>query len=639
MSKKIILVGNPNVGKSMLFNRLTGEYAVVSNYPGTTVDISKGASYISGEKWEVIDTPGTISLLPDSEDEQVTRDILFSESDYVIVQVADEKNIFRTLLLTFELVEFCVPMVLVLNMSDEAKAEGIRVDAEKLEKALGIGVVETVATAGTGIKELKKKIQNARMTDFSIGNPPQFEEFVKSVAGLLDIRARYAGIAARMLLSGDQSVLAYFDTAKSAGVKEKLSSYLGSIKANPRHVYIDFASHRAGQIAGEVVSASEGKNSDLLLKLGNLSMRPFAGYLIVAVVLFVMYEFVGVFGAGVLVDLCAKIFNNYINPLFVLLFDKIPVPHIVKSFFIGPFGVITMALTYAFSIVLPIVATFFVFFGVLEDSGYLPRLSAMLDRVFSVFGLNGKAVIPMVLGLGCGTMASLTTRILETRKERLLVIVLLAVAVPCSAQLGVTLGLLAGLSIMAFVIWFLSIIISLLLVGWAAEKLIPGCRQPFLLEIPPLRIPNMGNIFQKVRMRLMWYLKEAVPLFVLGTAILFFMDITGLLSLSERVLKPFISTGLGLPAETTSSFIMGFLRRDYGSAMLYNMAKHGLLTPRQVVVSVVTITLFIPCIAQFFVVVKEHGIKLALVILAFVMAYAFLFGGALNLLLKTTNLI
>jgi ferrous iron transport protein B len=245
----------------------------------------------------------------------------------------------------------------------------------------------------------------------------------------------------------------------------------------------------------------------------------------------------------------------------------------------------------------------------------------------------------MVLGLGCGTMASLTTRILETRKERLLVIVLLAVAVPCSAQLGVTLGLLAGLSIMAFVIWFLSIIISLLLVGWAAEKLIPGCRQPFLLEIPPLRIPNMGNIFQKVRMRLMWYLKEAVPLFVLGTAILFFMDITGLLSLSERVLKPFISTGLGLPAETTSSFIMGFLRRDYGSAMLYNMAKHGLLTPRQVVVSVVTITLFIPCIAQFFVVVKEHGIKLALVILAFVMAYAFLFGGALNLLLKTTNLI
>jgi ferrous iron transport protein B len=293
-----------------------------------------------------------------------------------------------------------------------------------------------------------------------------------------------------------------------------------------------------------------------------------------------------------------------------------------------------MALTYAIAIVFPIVGCFFLVFGLMEDSGYLPRLAVMTNQVFKKMGLNGKAVLPMVLGLGCDTMATMTTRILETEKDRTIVTLLLALGIPCSAQLGVILGMFASLPAIYLFIWIFVIAGLLILVGYLASRVIPGEGSDFILEIPPLRIPQFSNVVVKTLARIEWYLKEAVPLFMLGTVILFALHKTNLLTFIERAATPLIVYFLGLPAKVTEAFIIGFLRRDYGAAGLLILAKGGQLNPHQILVSLVTITLFIPCLAQFFMMVKERGLTKALWISAVVLPIAFGVGGIVNFVLK-----
>ncbi|MBN1822978.1 MAG: ferrous iron transport protein B [Endomicrobiales bacterium] len=632
MDKTIILIGNPNVGKSVIFNRLTGNHAVVSNYPGTTVDLARGISVFGGVKHQVIDTPGTISLLPTSEDEQVTRDVLVREKADVIVQVGDAKNLRRTLLLTMELLEFGLPMVLALNMDDEALERGIKTDARKLRDILGIPVVRTVAVTGEGMGELKKRVAEASPGSLTLRYRAEIEKAVSEIEGILPKETAYKRALSLMLLSQDASSQRYVDERLRAVLRKKLKEYVLKFSNHPRFLIFTARNNRANEILGGVMSVKAAAKPSRLEKLGDAVLKPFPGYLIALFMLFVMYEFVGVFGAGFLVDLLEKkLFGACVNPLLVKLADRAVPFTFVREMFVGEYGMLTMALTYALAIVLPIVATFFVFFGFLEDSGYLPRLSAMLNRVFSKVGLNGKAVLPMVLGLGCGTMAVLGARVLETRKERLMVTLLLSLAVPCSAQLGVILGLVSGLSWKVAVLWVFSLTLSLYVVGSAADRLIKGARSPFVFEIPPLRYPSLANILTKVRVRMVWYLKEAVPLFILGTFILFILDKTRMLGRIEAALSPLITGVLGLPVEATKSFVMGFLRRDYGVAGLFVLAREGMLDPRQVLVSAVAITLFIPCVAQFFMVIKEQGLKAACLIFVFALCYAFAFAGVLNL--------
>jgi ferrous iron transport protein B len=249
-------------------------------------------------------------------------------------------------------------------------------------------------------------------------------------------------------------------------------------------------------------------------------------------------------------------------------------------------------------------------------------------------GLNGKAVLPMILGLGCDTMATMTTRILETRKDKIIVTLLLALGVPCSAQLAVIFGMLAGFPAWIFISWALIIFGVILLVGFLAGKLVSGECASFILELPPLRWPQMKNILIKTLSRIEWYLQEAVPLFILGTLILFTLDKSGAMTSLEYWARPLVVNWLGLPVESTSSFIIGFLRRDYGAAGFFALAKKGLLTHHQVLVALVTITLFVPCIANFFVIIKERGWKTALAIVGVVVFIALLVGGMLNWVLK-----
>jgi ferrous iron transport protein B len=355
--------------------------------------------------------------------------------------------------------------------------------------------------------------------------------------------------------------------------------------------------------------------------------------------LYLTFLFVGVLGAGEAVDfLESTVFGELLGPAVTSFFTWLlgdpatsgPVARFFHDFFVGDYGALTMALSYAIAIILPVVGSFFLAFGVLEDSGYLPRLAVMMNRLFQAMGLNGKAVLPMILGLGCDTMATLTARILPTRKERIIVTLLLALAIPCSAQLGIILAILASMSPAGTLWWLGSVVFVIFLVGRLAAKVVPGSTGDFILELPPLRVPKLGNVIRKTVARMEWYLKEAVPLFFLGTAILFVMDRVGALQGLVSLSRPLVEGFLGLPAQTSEVFLMGFLRRDYGAAGLLEMWKAGGLTPVQAVVALTTITLFIPCLAHWFVMLKERGWRVTLAVTAFILPFALLVGGAMN---------
>jgi ferrous iron transport protein B len=399
---------------------------------------------------------------------------------------------------------------------------------------------------------------------------------------------------------------------------------------------ISRARHRAvAELLRQVFHVQRARDNTLRDSLGVLSMHPVWGVPVLAAVLFIAYEFVGVFGAGTLVKLVEDgLFGKVVNPAALGLAVRFLPWEWVRDLFVGRYGLVTMALTYAIAIVLPVVGTFFVFFGVLEDSGYLPRLAVMVNRIFRGMGLNGKAVLPMILGLGCDTMATLTTRILPTRKERALVTLLLALGVPCSAQLGVILAMLGSMAPAGTLIWAGVVAGTLFGVGWAAGRLMPGRGSDFLLEVPPMRVPSLSNILVKTLARTEWYLKEALPLFVLGTLLLFALDATGILPRLEVVSRPLVVGLLGLPEQATDAFLVGFLRRDYGAAGFFVLRRGGQLDGVQAVVALSVITLFVPCIANFFMMIKERGIKTTLAMVAFIVPFAFAVGAALNWALR-----
>jgi ferrous iron transport protein B len=357
--------------------------------------------------------------------------------------------------------------------------------------------------------------------------------------------------------------------------------------------------------------------------------QPLTGIPILAGVLYAMYLFVGVFGAQTLVGLLEeRLFGSTINPAAIRAVSGLP--SIARDFLVGEYGLITMGLTYALAIVLPVVTTFFLMFGFLEDSGYIPRLAIFSDRLFRAMGLNGKAVLPMVLGLGCDTMATMTTRILGTAKERLIAITLLALGVPCSAQLATILGILGGISFHALLTLFAVVISQMVLVGFLAARALPGDRSEFILELPPIRCPRLRNLATKTLLRVRWYLGEAVPLFLIGTMLLFVLDRAGALVWMTRLGRPIVTGWLGLPADTAEVFVMGFLRRDYGAAGLFTLARSGELSHVQAVVALTVMTLFVPCVANLLMIVRERGVRIAALILVFVTLVAVSTGSVLN---------
>lgn len=640
--KRLVLVGTPNVGKSMLFNNITGTYTVVSNYPGTTVEMAMGSVSIRGVRFEVIDTPGMYSLAPITDEERVSERVVLVDGADVVLHVVAAPALRRMIPLTLQLLEAGLPLILVLNMMDEAEDEGILIDVDTLERRLGIPVVPTVSTVGRGMERLLECIVSTpRPSPIEI-DYGELEPWVEKLEGLLEghypITKRSLAL---LLLQRDKVAMELVEGTEPEvmGEVEQIVDDAEQAFFQPIGYLVGMARHRAADelLRGIVRESISPKGKSITERLDSMLMSPIYGIPILLGVLYLgFYRFVGVFGAGVLVDfLEGTVFGEYINPFLTHWFEaNVPYPVIV-DLFVGEYGIITQGITYAVALILPIVGLFFLVFSLLEDSGYLPRLSMLVDRVFKRIGLSGRAVIPMVLGFGCDTMATLVTRTLETKREKVIAVLLLSLAVPCSAQLGVVLAILS-FSLRALVAWALIVLANFLLIGYLAARLMPGEGPTFFMELPPLRVPKLSNVLTKTYARVQWYFMEVLPLFVLASILIWAGKLVGLFQLGVRLVSYPVSW-IGLPLDVSTIFFFGFFRRDYGAVELYKFFEAGLMTEAQLVVAAVTLTLFVPCIAQLIVTVRERGMKTALAIAGFIFPFAFLVGFLTHLLLTYTG--
>jgi ferrous iron transport protein B len=641
---KLILVGNPNVGKSVLFNALTGAYTTVSNYPGTSVEVSRGSCEIEGSRYEVLDTPGMYSLLPITEEERVARDILLAEEPYAVIHVIDARNLERMLPMTLQLIETGLPVMLVVNIMDEAEAHGMAIDIPLLEEKLGIPVIGAATARKRGLKEIRAAIAAFdRQRRAVFGYAPDLERDIEQAAATLagDYRIDRRALALLLLQkdSGleelvratEKSGYARVETAVNAVVFERRSDL---------HLRISLERKRVckGLLEG-VISQPGRAGKTFAERLSDWTMNPWTGVpILFAVLWFGLYEFVGGFGAGTVVDLLeGTLFEEHINPWFIGLADRIIPWYWLHELLVGEYGVFTLGVRYAVALVLPIVGTFFLAFSVIEDTGYFPRLAMLVDRLFKKLGLSGRAVIPIVLGFGCDTMATMVTRTLETVRERILATILLALAIPCSAQLGVILGLLSGVP-GTLAVWSVCIALIFLVIGFLAARLLPGEKPMFYMELPPLRLPQPQNVLVKTLTRMQAYFLEIFPLFVIASVLLWAGKMTGVLDGLVAAMKP-VMYALGLPGEAAAAFIFGFFRRDFGAAGLYDLQTSGMLSAVQLAVAGVTLTLFVPCVAQFLMMKKERGWKASIGIFVFVSLLAFATGWGLNRFLLFTGIL
>jgi len=643
--RRVLLVGSPNVGKSMLFNRLTGRYVTVSNYPGTTIELSRGFSQISDRKYEIIDTPGMYSLSAITDEEKVASDLLLNGLTDAVVHVVDAKNIERMLVLTLQLIEAGLPVILVLNMADEADRLGIRIDVAELERILGIYVVKTTATTGEGVKMLIDRIPHVHAGRFEqIDYGTAIEN---SISVIVEQLAEQGHISRRTrALLWLQGSCDYAGCAAGAGESPSENFIMNAIRDCSSHIEHSVHYHltvaiqdKVKQIVRAAVSFPGAHVRDFGERLSRLCMHPVGGLpILFAVIYFGVYRFVGGIGAGTLVDfLEGTIFETHINPFMVKVFSTIIPWQTVQDLFIGEYGVVTFGIRYAIALVLPIVGTFFLAFSILEDSGYLPRLAMLIDSVFKKIGLSGRAVIPIVLGFGCATMATMVTRTLETKREKIIASILLALAIPCSAQLGVILGLVAGHPY-AFVAWVGFVGAVFVLAGTLMARLFPGAKPSFYMELPPLRLPRPGNVAVKTYSRMVWYFKEIFPLFILASVLIWIGQITGIFQFLVNALVPVVNA-IGLPDEASVAFLFGFFRRDYGAAGLYALQDDGLMTGNQLAVAAITLTLFLPCIAQFLIFKKECGFKIAIVTSICICVVAFATGFLANSLFNLLGIV
>lgn len=632
---KIVLVGSPNVGKSVIFNYLTGQYVTVSNYPGTTVDIARGYSHINGKKYEVIDTPGIYSMIPMTEEERVTRQLLVRERPDIMIHVIDGKNIQRMLNMTLQLIEAGFPVLLAVNLMDEALECGIFINTKMLAEILGITVIGTVAIKGDGLENLKQAIgryERPRIY-FTVTFSDDIEEVIRNIADqLTDSYGMSPRIVALFLLQGDELMYELVSRQKSSlEIRNQVQGLQWNYKCNLGYVLATMQQGQSTAICNRILTYKRVARQELGEKLGKITREPITGIPILCCVLFFgFYEFVGKFGAGFLVDYCNEtIFIQGINPLIENVIRQWIAWEWLQSLLIGNYGIFSLGFRYAVAIILPIVGTFFLMFSFLEDSGYLPRLSLLVDKFFKYLGLNGRAVIPFALGVGCGTMAIVVTRTLATKRERILATFLLSLTIPCSAQMGVILALLSH-SPQGLLLWggYLGLVLGG--IGWLSNTIIPGKSSNFYMEIPPLRLPRFSNVVSKTCVRVWWYFIEILPVFIITSIGMWYGERSGALATIIEWAEP-IMIVLGLPTETAQIFLLGFFRRDYGASGLYEMCARKSLSNEQLVIASVVLTLFVPCIAQVVVMCKERGILLTVVMLGLIVgigigAGAFLHG-------------
>jgi ferrous iron transport protein B len=567
---KILLMGNPNVGKSVVFSRLTGVHVITSNYPGTTVGYTSGQMKLGGDVAEVIDVPGAYTLEPSSEAEEVATRML--ETGDVVINVVNATNLERNLYLTLQLLEKGVPVIIALNMWDETGHRGISIDLEKLREALGVPVIPTVAVTGEGIKDLVENVPRAV-------SPPH-----------------------------------------PARTREERWVAIGNIT--------------------DQVQTITHRHHTWRERLSDATIKPLSGGLIGLVILAAAFFIIRLIGEGLIGYVFDPLFQNLWAPVLLKLsglmggtgfFHDIIIGKLTggEMDFIQSFGLLSTGIYVPLAMVLPYIVSFYLVLGLLEDTGYLPRLAVLMDTLMHRLGLHGYAIIPTLLGLGCNVPAVLATRILESKRERFIAATLISIAVPCAALQAMIIGLVGRQGAQYVVIVYATLLIVWIVLGIILRHTVKGFSPELLIEIPPYRLPPWRAVVQKLWMRTYGFLKEALPI-ILGAV--FVINILYFIGVFEKIADftaPVITNLLGLPKEAVAAIVIGFLRKDVALGMLAPLA----LTAGQLVVSSVVLAMFFPCIATFIVLLRELGLKSMLKSMAIMVATSLIVGGLLNLIL------
>ncbi|MCK4787472.1 MAG: ferrous iron transport protein B, partial [Desulfobacteraceae bacterium] len=597
--KKIAIVGLPNTGKSQVFNNLTGEYTLVANYPLTTIEMKKTKCLIDNEPYEVIDTPGLHCLYIHSEEELVVRDMIFSEKPDIIIQCIDANQLKQSLTLTADLLELGIPMVISLNAIDETARRGIWIDSGGLSRHLGVPVIESIAVNGLGTNQLKAAIGKARIGKWPVKYGDIIDDGISAIASELPEDVRFRRKSAVLLLLDDPFLTGYltkkYGSEKITQLTEQVNRIKEQFRANIGRAINNKRSHWMEELAENTTRKQKISPGEFSRSFGRLSRHPVFGIPILMFFLLTTFLLV-VHVAGFLDEiLSATLLDPTIG--FIEGFFKAEDGSIKFQFWydflVGHYGILTLGLFNAIVTVLPILSVFFLMFGFLEDIGYMPNLCVLVKRVFEKIGLTGKAIMPLVLALGCKTMATLFTKSLRSRKEKFIAVYLIAFAIPCAAQLAIDMGIigrLGNLRLLGFLIAYGTLAIVEIGVGFLLNKTIKDDeKSDFIQELPAIRVPNPKAIIVKTYYRLYWFLKEALPIFIIAAAALFFADRIGLLDLTKTALSPVVVGWLGLPIDIVDALILSLARHEAAAGLLLNMVDAGSLNFIQCIVAV-TIT-------------------------------------------------
>jgi ferrous iron transport protein B len=632
--KKVFILGLPNSGKSQIFNNLTGQYTIVANYSFTTVAAKKVKVTFKDTNYEIVDTPGFHSLYIQSEEELLIRDIIFEQKPDIIIFCIDSNRLKQSLVLLADIIELEIPMVILLNALDETAIKGIWIDSDALSAALGIPIIESIAIKSIGTNELIKSLKIARVGRLKLNYGDIVNQGISAIAKELPDSLRFRNkIASLMLLSDpfiDKYLTKQIDEELISKVKGIASDTIFQYERNLGIIINNKRSSWADEITYKFTKRQKIAPGQLSQQIAGVCRHPVYGVPILLGVILILYYFV-VNVAGII----ARFMTNVIQIPVVDYINGMGLTRFWSEFLVGNYGILTLGLMNAIITVLPILSIFFLIYHILEDIGYIPNLSILTKNILSKIGLSGATIMPLTLGFGCKTMATLTTKSIASKKEQYITIFLLAFAVPCASQMGLNMAVLGKLGLKALFTAFGFLLIVDISMGLILNLLIKTDKKGiFIQELPPIRLPGFRAVIKKTYYRLYWFLMEAVPVFIYAALTLFTFNELGILEGLKKILSPLIVGFLGLPIDMVDALILTIARQEAAAAYIIKLIEKGNITYIQTIVAICLAQMFVPCFATMVAMGKQLGTKKALLTILIINCNAFIFAGVLNALLR-----
>ncbi len=632
-STRVAIVGHPNSGKSQIFSNLTGKYTLIANYPFSTINIKKASFSTPEGDYEIYDTPGIYSLFIQSEEGLAVRDLLFSGKIDIILLCIDANQLKQSLLLMAELIDMGTPMVAVVNAIDESTRKGIWIDTERLSRILGIPVVESIAVKGAGTNRLKNALQRARVPKATVRFGDLIESAISTIEAMLPDSLRHKRKTSFLMLLKDKylkNILKEVDTSVVEQIAIKADDLTNSFKANPVSLISYTYSQWVDDVYAQIVKRHSVSATTMSETAARLCRAPISGILILLSILAITYFAV------------VNIANEVADFLETLLWSPVDtwLKAVIQEGFwqdllIGDYGVLSLGVVGALLTVLPILSVFFLIYSILEDVGYIPNLSILSRRIFGRLGMSGFSILPVVLGFGCKTMATLSTKTIPSKKERYIAIFLIAFAVPCAPQIGLSMSLLGKLGVLAFAISTAILITVEVITGLILNKLIAeDRREAFIQMLPPIRFPNLRNVMTKTSRRLHEFLVEAFPVFIVASIGLFTLDKTGALDALKVFLAPITTGFLSLPSDMVDALILVVARREAAVVIISGLTETGRLDFVQGIVAITLATMFFPCAANLGAIIKQLGLRHAIFMAVVITISSVLIAGLANYLLR-----